>query len=48
VLVPPPAGAWGWMAGGEGRRRIPVHSATAAIRDARVASARTGVRPGGL
>src|SRR5256885_11153548 len=36
------------MAGGEGRRRIPVHSATAAIRDARVASARTGVRPGGL
>src|SRR5439155_6520775 len=48
LLVPPPAGARGRMAGCESRRGVSVHPATANFSAERVAGARTGVQPSRL
>src|SRR5438552_15375917 len=48
LLVPPPAGARGRMAGCESLRGVSVHPATANFSAERVAGARTGVQPSRL
>src|SRR5438552_17658280 len=45
LLVPPPAGARGRMAGCESRRGVSVHPATANFSAERVAGGRGGVQP---